>query len=162
MTLRPRSNETLWRLREWSNSKADAERLATQILTHEGYRVWPSHPEGGPDGKADGIVQKLGEPDAQRGVMAVYFPSGQKSWATIKRKLLDDADGVALNDASYLVFVTNQTISRSERAEAATALSMPLELLHIEELIRVLDQPVMAPVRLQYLGISTVAANGEP
>jgi Restriction endonuclease len=164
MTRRPRKNETFWQLLEWSSRSEDAERLATQVLEHRGYYVRPSQPRGGSDGQADGIVQKLrpnGEVEATRGVMAVYFPSGKVSWATIRSKLVKDAAGVSANRASYLVFVTNQQITVKQREKAAAALDIPLELFHVEDLVTVLDKPSMAQLRQDYLGISSLP-NDDP
>ncbi len=100
-----RWDETWHRLREWTNGQGPSERLAAQILVSEGYRdLDPSHPLGGPDGGKDATCTK----DGEKWIMAVYFPRGQQTLATIKDKLLNDADGVTRNGAEGLAFVTNQ------------------------------------------------------
>jgi hypothetical protein len=85
-----RWDETWHRLRDWTNGQAPSERLAAQILLHEGYKgLDPSHPLGGKDGKKDAVCQK----DGQQWLMAVYFPRGQQSFKVIKKKFLDDLRG---------------------------------------------------------------------
>lgn len=79
-----RWDETWHRLREWTNGQAPSERLAAQILLHEGYKsLDPSHPLGGKDGGKDAICQK----GNQKWLMAVYFPRGQQDFNEIKKKL---------------------------------------------------------------------------
>lgn len=46
-----RIDETWHRLRDWTYGSAPSERLAAQILHHEGFEaIDPSHPLGGKDG----------------------------------------------------------------------------------------------------------------
>ena len=69
--VRNRYDETWHRLREWTKGQTPSERLAAQILLHEGFSDFdPSHPLGGKDGGKDAIATKEG----MRFAMAVYFP----------------------------------------------------------------------------------------
>jgi hypothetical protein len=92
--------------------------------------------------------------------MAVYFPRGQQSFATIKSKFLDDHQGVASNAAVGMAFVTNQELTLSERKALADAIDTPAEIFHLERLTTILDRPDMASVRAQFLGVG--AAPTEP
>ncbi len=77
-----RWDETWHKLREWTNGQAQSERLAAQILLHEGYNnLDPSHPIGGKDGGKDAVCNK----DNQKYLMAVYFPKGQQKFSAIKK-----------------------------------------------------------------------------
>ncbi|HTW21369.1 MAG TPA: hypothetical protein VME70_14290 [Mycobacteriales bacterium] len=82
--------------------------------------------------------------------MAVYFPCGQQSLSDIRKRLQQDFEGVAANDAHGLTFVTNQELTRKERAELESALSGLLDPYHLERVTTVLDQPRMGPVRWQF------------
>ncbi|WP_067470359.1 hypothetical protein [Nocardia amamiensis] len=82
-----RTDETRHRLLEWTQGQAPSERLAAQVLAHEGFEdIDPSHPLGGQDGGRDGVCTR----DGQRWIFAVYFPRGQQSLTNIKKKLCDD------------------------------------------------------------------------
>ena len=146
-----RWDETWHRLREWTNGQAPSERLATQILLHEGYEsLDPSHPLGGKDGKRDALCKKNG----QHWIMAVYFPRGQKGFNDIKNKFLSDLEGVKTNNAEALAFVTNQELRLSERQELhESAENIFVELFHLERITAILDKPEMHSVRKQFLGI---------
>ena len=75
---RNRYDETWHRLIEWTKGQAPSERLAAQILVHEGFSsLDPSHPLGGPDGGKDAMANK----DGLRFAMAVYFPRGPQQSA---------------------------------------------------------------------------------
>ena len=146
-----RWDETWHRLREWTNGQARSERLAAQILLHEGYNsLDPSHPLGGQDGGKDAVCQKRG----QKWLMAVYFPRGQKDFKEIENKLLDDLKGVNSNQADALAFVTNQELRLAERQSLQKAAGIiPIELFHLERITTILDKPEMISVRKQFLGI---------
>jgi len=159
-----RWDETWHRLREWTNGQPPSERLAAQILLHEGYKnLDPSHPLGGKDGTKDAICQK----DGQKWVMAVYFPRGQKSFNDIEEKFLNDLKGVQSNKADALAFVTNQELRLAEReALCKAAGAIPVELFHLEKITAILDTPKMCGVRKQFLGIddsesTSVSLGGE-
>ncbi|RFP61330.1 MAG: hypothetical protein BJG00_005480 [Limnothrix sp. CACIAM 69d] len=133
-----RWDETWHRLREWTNGQARSERLAAQILIHEGYTgLDPSHPLGGKDCKKDALCKK----DSQTWVMAVYFPRGQKSFTEIRRKFLNDLIGVKADQADGLAFVTNQELSLSERKELKSIQDTAIDLFHLERITAILDNP---------------------
>jgi hypothetical protein len=146
-----RWDETWHRLREWTNGQGPSERLAAQILLDAGYQsLDPSHPLGGKDGGKDAICLKNG----QRWIMAAFFPRGQQQFAAIKSKFVSDLAGVSKNGASGMAFVTNQELSLAERKELSSAAgSAQVDLFHLERVTGVLDQPKMAEVRRQFLGI---------
>jgi hypothetical protein len=48
-------------------------------------------------------------------IMAVYFPHGQKSFSEIKKKFSEDIQGVTMNAAAGIAFVTNQELKLAER-----------------------------------------------
>ena len=146
-----RWDETWHRLRDWTNGQGPSERLAAQILIHEGYNsLDPSHPLGGKDGGKDAVCQKGG----QQWLMAVYFPRGQQDFNEIKKKLLNDLKGVTSNQAGALAFVTNQELRLGERQDLQIAAGkIPIELFHLERIATILDKPEMISVRKQFLGI---------
>ena len=149
-----RTDETWHRLREWTYGQAPSERLAAQVLQAEGFSgIDPSHPLGGPDEGRDGVAVR----DGQRWLFAVYFPRGQHPFGEIKRKLVGDSVAVARHGAAGLVFVTNQELSLAQRRELCAAVSAPVELLHLERLVTILDRPGMHGVREQYLKIPAAA-----
>lgn len=146
-----RWDETWHRLQEWTNGQGPSERLAAQILIHEGYNsLDPSHPLGGKDGGKDAVCQKGG----QKWLMAVYFPRGQQDFNEIKKKLLNDLKGVTSNQAGALAFVTNQELRLGERESLQKAAGkIPIELFHLERIATILDKPEMISVRKQFLRI---------
>ncbi|WP_068818389.1 hypothetical protein [Phormidesmis priestleyi] len=146
-----RWDETWHRLREWTNGQAPSERLAAQILLHEGYEsLDPSHPLGGKDGKRDALCKKNG----QQWIMAVYFPRGQKDFKDIQDKFLSDLKGVKTNNADALAFVTNQELRLAERQELhESAENISVELFHLERITAILDKPEMHSIRKQFLSI---------
>ncbi len=87
-------------------------------------------------------------------VMAVYFPRGQQSFAVVKKKFIDDIQGVRQNKAGGIVFVTNQELTLAERSILAeSAEGFQLELYHLERLSAVIDSPILASTRKQFLEI---------
>lgn len=145
-----RWDETWHRLREWTNGQARSERLAAQILLHEGYNsLDPSHPLGGKDGGKDAVCQKEG----QKWLMAVYFPRGQRDFNEIEKNFLNDLNGVNSNQADALAFVTNQELRLAERESLEKAAGIPIQLFHLERITTILDRPEMISVRKQFLGI---------
>jgi hypothetical protein len=86
--------------------------------------------------------------------MAVYFPRGRHDIDEIEAKLLNDLEGVAKNNAHGLAFVTNQELTLGERKRLRENCgSMIVELYHLERVTAILDQPKMASIRKQFLGI---------
>ena len=149
-----RWDETWHRLREWTNGQTPSERLAAQILISEGFKgLDPSHLLGGSDGGKDAICSY----DEEKWVMAVYFPRGKKKISEIKKKLQDDIL-VALKHEPYgIAFVTNQELTLSQRQEfKKIAEPLKLEIFHLERITSILDSPLMAGVRKQFLGIESI------
>src|SRR5271166_2367799 len=100
------------KLRFWRGGQTAAERLAGNVLHLDGFSsLDPQCPLGGPDGIKDVICEKNG----WKYIGAAYFPTTKKTLASIRKKYLSDLDGVAANKADGLVFVTNQTLSPTER-----------------------------------------------
>lgn len=149
---RNRYDETWHRLREWTKGQPVSERLAAQILIHEGFAdVDPSHPLGGRDGGKDAIANRAGT----RFVMAAYFPRGQQTFSAIQAKFESDLQGLPKNSARGIAFVTNQELLLSDR-EVLCSLAEPsiAEIYHLERITAVLDAPDMAMVREQFLEIA--------
>ncbi len=148
---RTRYDETWHRLREWTKGQTQSERLAAQILIHEGFQnLDPGHPLGGRDGGKDAIAYR----DGVRFVMAVYFPRGQQTSKDIVAKFQHDLAGASQNDAEGIAFVTNQELTLGERENLReTATPMALEFFHLERITAVLDTPGMAKTREQFLDI---------
>jgi hypothetical protein len=148
---RNRCDETWHRLREWTKGQTPSERLAAQILIHQGFAdLDPSHPLGGKDGGKDAIATKEGK----RFAMAVYFPRGQQAFNAIKTKFEVDLGGAKRNSADGIAFVTNQELTLGERKDIKTlAASTVVELYHLERITTILDSPGMAKVRAQFLDI---------
>lgn len=150
---RTRWDETWHRLREWTNGQTPSERLAAQVLLHEGFiSVDPSHPFGGPDGGKDAVCLK----NDSHWVMAVYFSRGKRTFAAIQRKFLDDVAGAKANETHGVAFVTNQELTLAQR-ESLTQSAAPLaaDLYHLERITAILDSPPMSDVRKQFLGIES-------
>lgn len=148
-----RWDETWHRLREWTNGQGPSERLAAQVLIHEGFQsLDPSHPLGGRDGGKDATCIRNG----QKWIMAVYFPRGQKDYSEIEKKLAGDISGAKNHNPFGLAFVTNQELTLSQRKSLNNRVSpLKLELYHLERVTTILDIPEMAEVRKQFLGIDS-------
>lgn len=147
-----RWDETWHRLRNWTNGQAPSERLAVQVLHQSGYEaIDPSHPLGGPDGTKDAVMQR----DGEKWIMAAYFPRGQQAFSTVKAKLEGDYLGVVKNNAHGLAFVTNQEITLGDRRILSETVTGALDLYHLERVVSILDMPMMASVRKQFLQIDT-------
>jgi hypothetical protein len=146
-----RYDETWHRLREWTKGQTPSERLAAQILIHEGFQNFdPSHPLGGRDGGKDAIADK----DGMRFAMAAYFPRGQQTFNKIRTKFEGDLAGAKKSSAEAIAFVTNQELTLGERKDLRTlAAPAVVELYHLERITAILDTPGMASVREQFLDI---------
>ncbi len=149
-----RTDETWHRVREWTTGQPPSERLAALVLDAEGYEsIDPSHPLGGPDGGADALVKN----DGKTWVMAVYFPRGQQTIADISSKLSADIASAKKReeDLDGLVFVTNQELRLAERRDLRLlGDGIEIDLIHLERMATILDRPLMAQVREQFLGIT--------
>lgn len=147
---RTNGEETWYRLREWTRGQAAAERLSSHILGSNGYEsIDPSHPLGGRDGIKDMVCVK----DDIEWVAGCYFPRGQKSFKTIKEKFLNDLKGVEVNDVDGLVFITNQELTLSERAELKNLTLHDIDIFHLERIVGSLNSPSNYGVRLEFLDI---------
>ena len=148
---RKRGEETVARLRDWTEAQKAAERLAAQVLSAEGFvSIDPTHPLGGPDELKDLVCER----DGFRWVAAVYFPNGDKSPGEVKKKFLEDAQGPPRHGADGLVFVTNQHLTLSEREGLTSAAGkLRVDLYHRERVAGILDRPANYGVRLEYLDI---------
>jgi hypothetical protein len=146
-----RPDETWHRLREWTSGQTPSERLAAQLLIHEGFTsLDPSHPLGGRDGGKDALCIKGGK----RWVMAVYFPRAQCSFSEIRKKFLDDLAGACAHEVQGIAFVTNQELALAERKSMSEASeSLEIDLYHLERITAILDSPAMAVIRKQFLDI---------
>src|SRR5829696_8773709 len=112
--VRTRYDETWHRLREWTKGQAPSERMAAQILLHEGFSgLDPSHPLGGKDGGKDALAVRNGV----RFAMAVYFPRGQQTFPAILGKFKEDLAGARRSSAQGIAFVTNQELTLREREQ---------------------------------------------
>ena len=140
-------------LRDWVGGNVNAERLAGAILSLEGYRqIDPQHPLGGPDGGKDILCTK----GSRRYVGAVYFPIGDKSLATIKKKFKGDLKGAKTAKVDGIVFVTNQALSQKQRAALnalAVAEGLLCEPIHRERMRVILDSSMGYGARLRFLRI---------
>jgi len=163
---RDRWDETWHRLREWTNGQAPSERLAAQLLIFDGYKdVEPMHPLGGPDGGTDISCTMDGLPCRA----AVYFPTGQQHFKTIKDKFLHDFRKAAMQQPPIdrFLFVTNQVLTRAQRRDLhglaekeETTRDITVVLYHLERVNALLDSPRMQAVRRQFLGIGGDSGDG--
>ncbi|MGB2720257.1 MAG: hypothetical protein WBG53_04645 [Rhodococcus sp. (in: high G+C Gram-positive bacteria)] len=146
-----RTDETWFRLREWTQGQTPSERLAAHVLDAEGYEnIDPSHPLGGKDGGKDAVATK----DGKSWIMGVYFPRGQQTFTTIKKKFTEDLAGAKTHSPHGFVFVTNQELTLGERADLEDlGDGTAVELYHLERTTGVIDRPKMAQIRKQYLDI---------
>jgi len=144
--------DTELRLSFWRDGSTKAERLAASALRLSGYEeIDPQSPLGGPDGKKDILCQKGG----LTWIGAVYFPSGPKGFTAIKKKYQSDLAGAPARPEGF-VFVTNQTLTPAQRktlTHLAQAAGKEAEILHLQQLINLLDSVSGYGVRIQYLEI---------
>jgi len=151
MHRRKDGRETWHRLLEWDKGQASAERLAALILHGEGFTdIDPSHPLGGRDGLKDIIMLYEGE----KWIAGVYFPREQQTFTTIKNKYLHDTKGVEFANAAGFVFITNQELRLTERAELVELCPhAEVEIYHLERISCLLNQPQHYGTRLEFLDI---------
>lgn len=135
-------------LRDWRDGQTNAERLCAGILAISGYTdIDPQAPLGGPDDKKDILAQRSG----QRFVAAVFFPPTHQTFASIKRKFVEDREGVGRHSADGFVFMINQRLTLGERQELES-LGGPRDVIyHLERLRHSLDSPQGYGLRLEYL-----------
>jgi fido (protein-threonine AMPylation protein) len=145
--------DTELKLKFWRGDQIGAERLAATILHIDGFSaVDPQCPLGGPDGLKDLLCEKNG----WNYVAAAYFPTAEQKFKSVQDKFVHDLDGVSKNAASGIVFITNQSLTPSER----DALSLLADtkghksiLYHLERLRSLLDSPSGYGARLEFLNI---------
>ncbi|OLT34547.1 hypothetical protein BJF84_17230 [Rhodococcus sp. CUA-806] len=125
--------------------------LAAHVLDAEGYEnIDPIHPLGGKDSGKDAVATK----DGKSWIMGVYFPRGQQRFTTIKKKFTDDLVAAKKHASHGFVFVTNQEILLSERADLEDlGDGTEIEIYHLDRTMGVIDRPSMAQIRKQYLDI---------
>jgi fido (protein-threonine AMPylation protein) len=141
-------------LQSWRFGQTQAERLCAELLMVEGFTaIDPQCPLGGPDGLKD-IVCKMG---GLKYVAAAFFPTTPNTFADIKRKFEHDLTGVKANDASGIVFFTNQRLSPRERQalqELAQGIGFECVIYHMERIRALLDAPRGYGLRLEFLQIA--------
>lgn len=145
--------DTELKLLHWRDGQTKAERLCANILSLDGFSsVDPQCPLGG----ADGIKDVLCEKNGWKYVGAVYFPTKQNTFRTIKKKFTGDFAGVVKNEAHGIAFLTNQKMSPGERKTlllTAEAKGRKAIIYHCERIREILDSPIGFGHRLEYLGI---------
>jgi hypothetical protein len=140
-------NNTYQILLHWDKGQAFAERMSAKILAIEEFNeIDPQSPGGGPDGTKDILCSKDGEDF----LIGCYFPSGQKNISDIKAKFETDFKGVAKNNADGFIFITNQKITPTERAELIAGRNAETEIYHGERVLGILDGPKGYGVRLEF------------
>jgi hypothetical protein len=150
MARRKSTQETWHRLLEWDRGSPNAERLAAAILPFYGFeKIDPQAPLGGRDGRKDIICFKKDK----KFVAAAYFPRGQKNLIDILDKFNSDMEGVTINKAEGFIFITNQELRLSERETLKSLCKDEFELLHLEKLTTLLNQPKCFALRLEFLDI---------
>jgi hypothetical protein len=140
-------------LKDWRGGQTEAERLCGGVLCLDKYTgIDPQCPFGGPDGKKDLLCEKGG----YRYVAAVYFPTGDVSFASIREKFVSDLAGAVAHKRDGFVFLTNQHLTPGERdkleQEAKAQGKLP-EIFHRERIRILLDAPSGYGLRLQHLRI---------
>lgn len=146
-----RIDEIRRQLQEQKFDLTESQQLANHIMLNQGFTdVDPSHNRGGPDGKHDALMKKNGHD----WIMAAYFPATKKTFAQIKSKFKKDLEGVTKNNVDGMAFVTNQHITLGEREELQK-LAKPhlVEIYHLDRIELCLDEPHMARITYEYLGI---------
>jgi hypothetical protein len=148
---RNRFDETWHRLRDWTGGQAKSEMLAWRVIAADGYtRIDPAHTHGGPDGGKDALCER----DREKWVMAAYFPLGQKTPATIKKKLKHDMDGAKAQGAAGIAFVTNQEITLADREKwEQLDPNLTVDLFHLLRVTQILDDPKSGRTREEFLDI---------
>jgi hypothetical protein len=151
-TFKSMVTDTELRLSFWRRGSTDSERLAASVLRLSGYEeIDPQSPLGGPDGKKDILCQKGG----LVWIGAVYFPNGPTRFTAIKKKFTADLTEAPTEPRGF-AFITNQTLTPAQRKalkDVAQAAGKEVDILHLQQLINLLDSPPGYGVRLQHLHI---------
>jgi hypothetical protein len=149
---RRKGDETLNRLLNWSDAQKASERLASHILSSEGFKsIDPSHPSGGPDGSKDILCKK----NRLLWVGACYFPNGQKPFRDIQEKFLHDAKIISRDKTiKGFIFVTNQKLTLGEREKLKKSIKIHnIEIFHLERITHILNKPENYGIRLEFLDL---------
>jgi hypothetical protein len=121
-----------------------------KILSIEDFEeIDPQSPIGGPDGTKDILCSKNGKSY----LVGCYFPNGQKHYSDILEKFESDYAGVEKNGAEGFVFISNQKITPTERANLVSRSKVDTTIYHGERVCSILDSPKGYGIRLEYLGI---------
>jgi fido (protein-threonine AMPylation protein) len=145
--------KTEYKLTLWREGNPNAERFCADILLIDGFNsVDPQSPLGGPDGLKDIVCEKNG----WSYIGASYFATTQKTYASIKRKFVHDLDGVSANNADGIVFMTNQSLTPTQKKalkKIATNQNAKSIIYDNERIRAILDSPIGFSLRLKYLRI---------
>ncbi len=145
--------KTEYKLTLWREGQTNAERFSADLLILDDFvSILPQSPLGGPDGLKDVLCEKNG----WKYIGASYFPTTQKNYTAIKNKFFHDLDGVAKNSADGIVFITNQSLTPSQKtglSKIATAKSFKSIIYDNERIRVIIDSPIGFALRLQYLRI---------
>lgn len=146
-------SDTEIKLKLWRGDQVGAERLAATVLHIDGFSaVDPQCPLGGPDGLKDVLCEKNG----WKYIAAAYFPTSDQRFKTVQDKFLHDLDGVSKNFAHGIVFLTNQSVTPTERdtlIELASSKGHKSIIYHLERIRALLDSPSGYGARLEFLDI---------
>lgn len=145
--------KTEYKLTLWREGQTNAERFCADILIVDGFNSIDSQsPLGGPDGLKDVVCEK----NSWTYIGAAYFATTQKTYAAIRRKFVHDLDGVAANNADGIVFITNQSLSPTQKKalkKKAKDENAKAIIYDNERLRTILDSPIGFSIRLKYLRI---------
>lgn len=145
-------NDSELRISFWRDGQTQSERFAAAVLTLFGFEeIDPQSPLGGPDGKKDIVCLK----GAYKWICGVYFPNSPKTFSTIKKKFVNDLEGV-VDGFNGFVFFTNQNLTPKQRTsleKIATDKRKYCEIIHLQRIQSVLDSAKGYGIRVQYLKI---------
>lgn len=139
-------------LREWRTGQTMAERLCAGVLAINDFvDLDPQAPVGGPDDRKDILAQRAG----LQYVCAVFFPPTPQTFGAIRRKFLQDREGVERHGADAFVFLLNQRLSLTQRQQLLELGGPNDHLYHLERLRLALDSPQGYGLRQEFLRRST-------
>ena len=140
-------------LRDWRLGPVVSQRLGADLLQLSGYvDVEPIAVMGGPDRGRD-VLCRRGTIDY---VVAIYFPTGDQTFPTVRRKFNRDLSSASRHGRPGFGFVTNQNLTSGERDELYTLgrrAGRIAEIFDRERLRVLLDTTPGYGLRLSYLGI---------
>lgn len=152
--MRKYAKESFHRLLEWENGSQSSERLAAICIEKFGYsKINPQQPRGGKDGGTDIICFK----DEVEYRCCVYFPRGQKIFKEIVKKFSSDVLNPKKKcEQKNVVFFTNQELTVNKREILCSLCGkrkINCDIISIERINNLLNQPEMYGVRLEFLDI---------